>query len=101
MSSNPADEVAANKKREREKNPVYIERVDRKVVAGKLHCLPNEGSKTIAIVLPKNLEILLIAEYGNSAWCETFRVDTKLPDGTPKQYFLKVYTVQGYHNGIN
>jgi hypothetical protein len=77
MSSNPADEVAANKTREREKNPVYIERVDRKVVAGKLHCLPNGGSKLIVIVLPKNLEILLIAEYGNSAWCETFRVDTK------------------------
>ncbi|EFQ88872.1 hypothetical protein PTT_15060 [Pyrenophora teres f. teres 0-1] len=35
MSSNPADEVAARKKREREENPIYIDRVDPKVLTGK------------------------------------------------------------------
>jgi len=34
MSTNPADEVAARKRREREKNPIHIEQLDASVMAG-------------------------------------------------------------------
>jgi len=34
MSTNPADEVAARKRHERETNPIHIERLDTNVLAG-------------------------------------------------------------------
>lgn len=34
MSTNPADEVAARKLLEREKNPIHIEQLDASVLAG-------------------------------------------------------------------
>jgi len=34
MSTNPADEVAARKRAEREKNPIHIEQLDASVLAG-------------------------------------------------------------------
>ncbi|CAE7215502.1 Fructosamin-kin multi-domain protein [Pyrenophora teres f. teres] len=73
MSSNPADEVAARKKREREENPIYIDRVDPKVLTA----------------LPNDLEIISVIPSGASAWCETFRIDAKLADGAEKQFFYQ------------
>ncbi|KAI4705142.1 hypothetical protein J4E81_000021 [Alternaria sp. BMP 2799] len=73
MSTNPADEVAARKRAEREKNPIHIEQLDASVLAA----------------LPKDVKILSIRQSGESAWCESYRIDTKLRDGSERQYFVK------------
>ncbi|KAI4922771.1 hypothetical protein J4E90_001205 [Alternaria incomplexa] len=76
MSTNPADEVAARKRAEREKNPIHIEQLDASVLAA----------------LPKDVKILSIKQSGESAWCESFRIDTNLQDGSERQYFVKIKT---------
>jgi len=110
MSSNPADEVAARKRREREENPVQIDKVDGNVLAGKLHLASRDGlviipkSPSISlrslstlkhVALPDGLQIIAVIPSGASAWCETFRIDTKLADDTEKHFFIKVYTFCG------
>jgi hypothetical protein len=36
------------------------------------------------------VKILTIRPSRKSAWCHIFRIDAQLPDGTKKQYFIKV-----------
>ncbi|KAL2065379.1 hypothetical protein VTL71DRAFT_3049 [Oculimacula yallundae] len=73
MSTNPAEAYAEKLRREREANPVMIDRLDDNVLAK----------------LPEGSEVVSVVPSGASAWCRTFRIDARLKNGELKPYFMK------------
>ena len=47
------------------------------------------------------MDTLSIKQSGESAWCESFRIDTKLQDGSERQYFVKVSLCVSVHERAN
>ncbi len=52
--------------------------------------------KAVAAALPAGTKVVSANSCGVSAWTKTAKVSVILPDGTPKNYFLKVIPPRGW-----
>jgi hypothetical protein len=44
----------------------------------------------VSVVLSDVGEVIAMYYHGASAWAKTHQIETVMPDGEPKSYFLKV-----------
>ncbi|KAL4901336.1 hypothetical protein BDW74DRAFT_85483 [Aspergillus multicolor] len=54
--------------------------------------------EAVTKVMPLGTEIIAAESSGASAWTKTANITVKLPDGSPKRYFLKVASGRGAHS---
>jgi hypothetical protein len=78
MSTNPAEAYAEILRREREANPVEIDRFDDNVLASQYYPKKIAWAVLILVELPEGVEVISVVPSGASAFCKTFRIDTIL-----------------------